>query len=80
MYEPLSLLRIGLLSTVPDPAERLPRLVTVTPPTTLPALVLAYSYCGDPYQADDLVPRNGISRPGFVPGNEPLLIVTLQQH
>ncbi|GHD60405.1 DNA circularization protein [Jeongeupia chitinilytica] len=79
VYEPMSLLRLGLLSTVPDPTERLPRLVTVTPPTTLPALVLAYTYCGDPYQADDLVQRNGISRPGFVPGNKPLQIIVSQQ-
>ncbi|MDO9235951.1 MAG: DNA circularization N-terminal domain-containing protein [Aquabacterium sp.] len=43
------------------------RLTTLTPPDTTPALVLAYDYYEDAERADDIVARNGIRHPGFVP-------------
>lgn len=43
------------------------RLVDVTPPETLSVLVLAYRRFGDATRADEVVQRNRIRHPGFVP-------------
>lgn len=42
-------------------------LVRVTPPSTMPALVLAYRQWGDAARAAEIVQRNRLSHPGFVP-------------
>lgn len=43
------------------------RLVDITPPETLSALVLAYRRFGDATRAPEVVQRNRIRHPGFVP-------------
>ena len=43
------------------------RLVDVTPPETLSVLVLAYRRFGDATRASEVVQRNRIRHPGFVP-------------
>ncbi|PVZ12643.1 MULTISPECIES: DNA circularization protein [unclassified Pseudomonas] len=43
------------------------QLVTLTPPETLPALVLAYRRFGDATREGEIVQRNPIIHPGFVP-------------
>ncbi|MCY7262719.1 DNA circularization protein [Pseudomonas protegens] len=43
------------------------RLVEVTPKQTIPAVVLAYQQFGDASRADEIVTRNGIAHPGFLP-------------
>lgn len=43
------------------------RLVNVTPPETLSVLVMAYRRFGDATRADEVVQRNRIRHPGFVP-------------
>lgn len=43
------------------------RLTTYTPNATVPALVLAYSRYGDARRADEIVARNRLVYPGFVP-------------
>ncbi|MNJ70394.1 hypothetical protein D3C77_668450 [compost metagenome] len=43
------------------------RLVDVTPEQSLPALVLAYRRFGDATRAGEVVQRNRIRHPGFVP-------------
>jgi prophage DNA circulation protein len=43
------------------------RLTTRTPPDTTPAVVLAYDYYEDAERATDIVTRNRIRHPGFVP-------------
>lgn len=50
------------------------RLKTYTPPTTLPAVVLAYDLYEDATRSDELVRRNGLQHPGFVPP-EPLKVL-----
>ena len=51
------------------------RLTTYTPGTTLPAVVLAYDLYEDASRSDELVRRNGLSHPGFVPP-EPLKVLS----
>jgi hypothetical protein len=43
------------------------RLIEVTPKQTLPALVLAYQQFGDASRADEIVTRNAVQHPGFLP-------------
>ncbi len=43
------------------------RLITFTPPATLPALALAYDLYDDTERADEILTRNRVRHPGFVP-------------
>ena len=51
------------------------RLTTKTPAETTPAVVLAYDYYEDAGRADDIVARNRLRHPGFVPP-APLRVLT----
>jgi hypothetical protein len=51
------------------------RLQTITPHEVTPALVLSYDQYGDATRDAEIVARNGIRHPGFVPV-EPLLVLT----
>ncbi|PHM20931.1 MAG: hypothetical protein CK604_00535 [Curvibacter sp. PD_MW3] len=51
------------------------RLTTITPSTTEPALVVAYDFYEDAAREGDIVARNGIRHPGFVPPT-PLKVLT----
>lgn len=53
-----------------------PRLTTVVPARTLPALVLAYQCHGDATRDAEIIRRNGIAHPGFVPGGQALEVRT----
>lgn len=57
-------------------AAKLPRTRTVSPAATLPALALAQRLYGAATQAGDIVTRNRIRHPGFVPGGVPLEVLT----
>ncbi|MCB2199649.1 DNA circularization N-terminal domain-containing protein [bacterium] len=64
-----------LLSGMRDLAVQLPNLVEVRVPSTLPALVLAWDYYRDLEKEADLIARNGLEHPGFVPGGTVLEVV-----
>ncbi len=51
------------------------RLSSLTPSDTTPALVVAYAYYEDASREADIVARNGIRHPGFVPAR-PLKVLT----
>jgi prophage DNA circulation protein len=73
-------LRAALIADVTARGGTLARLQSYTPAITLPALVIAYSLYGDPgkveEQADEIVARNRVAHPGFVPGGQALQVVT----
>jgi prophage DNA circulation protein len=71
----LSALRLALIREMNAVAAQLPPLLTVTPNTSMPAVVLAYKLYGDPSWAEDIVARNNIVHPLFVPGGQPLEIL-----
>lgn len=58
----------------------LPRLVTITPRVVQPASVLAYEQYGDAWyedgRDDEIITRNNIRHPGFVPAGRALQLVT----
>lgn len=59
--------RLAAHADLGDRASQAPRLVTLTPTEVLPAVVLAARWQDDASRADELVARNGIKHPGFVP-------------
>jgi len=66
-YQALNNHRLALVKHLTAVAASGVRLVDVTPPETLPALVLAYRRFGDATREAEVVQRNRIRHPGFVP-------------
>ncbi|MFT4118685.1 DNA circularization protein [Bradyrhizobium sp.] len=76
VFTSLQDVRTAVVKGVPPPNVALPNLVTYTPIKTLPALVLAYDLYEDANRDTEIVSRNDIAYPGFVPGAEPLRVLT----
>lgn len=51
------------------------RLTTLTPAEVLPAVVIAYDYYEEASRDDEIIARNALRHPGFVPAN-PLKVLT----
>lgn len=71
VYQALRDLRRELVSTLRQQQQHSSKLVTRTPSDTVPALVLAAEWYDDAGRADELIAKNNLSHPGFVPP-EPL--------
>lgn len=74
VYRAFVVLRAAVVRDMTERAIDLPRLRTVTLPETLPAVVVAHRLLGDATRADEIVSRNRLPHPGFVPGGQPLEI------
>jgi len=61
-------MRLAMIADVTARGGSLARLYAYTPATTEPALVIAQRLYGDATRADEIVARNAIAHPGFVPG------------
>lgn len=55
---------------------RLPQLTQYQPPSTVPAVVIAFQLYGDARRAGEVVARNRVSHPGFVAGGRRLEVLT----
>jgi hypothetical protein len=75
-YGALQQLRADLTKAVPGEGGDLARLITHTPRSTVPSLVLTYSLYGEVSQEEDLLERNNISHPGFVMGGIELEVLS----
>ncbi|MCO4171775.1 DNA circularization N-terminal domain-containing protein [Aeromonas veronii] len=67
VYQALRDLRRELVSTLRQQQQHSSKLVTRTPSDTVPALVLAAEWYDDAGRADELIAKNNLSHPGFVP-------------
>jgi prophage DNA circulation protein len=74
-YQALSDLRATVCTAVPPANEDLPELGSVTLAATLPALVVAYELYEDPARAAEIVERNAVRHPGFLPAARPLEVL-----
>lgn len=74
-FDALADMRSGVSRYVLAESATASRLTTYTPATTLPAVVLAYDLYEDSSRSDELVRRNGLHHPGFVPP-EPLKVLS----
>lgn len=69
-------LRGAVARAVPGADSGLPRLQQYTAPAGVPSLVLAHRLYGDVADEADLLARNGIANPCFVPGGWPLEVLS----
>lgn len=76
LYPQLIDLRVALLADIDARGADLPRIVSHTPAATLPALVLSHQLYGDCNRADELITRNSVRHPGFVPGGDQLEVLS----
>jgi len=53
----------------------LPQLKVIRPIKTIPALVLTHNLYGEITRVQDIIERNKIEHPGFIPGGEPLEVL-----
>jgi prophage DNA circulation protein len=68
LYRALADARSAVFQDLTERSRDSSRLLTITPATILPALVIAYDYYEDANRDADIVSRNGfIHHPGFVP-------------
>ena len=67
LAQALSRLRAAVVRDVAARAEFLLKTSSYTPQTVLPALLLAHRIYGDATRADELVARNGVAHPAFMP-------------
>jgi len=75
LYRALDGLRAAVNDDLTLRGGQLPRITYYTPLTTLPALVIAHRLYGDASRADEIVARNNIRHPGFVPGGQALEVL-----
>lgn len=76
VYQALRTLRAQLVRDVTTRGADLARLVSWTPARTLPTLALAQQLYADALAEPDLVLRNRIRHPLFVPGGQPLEVLS----
>lgn len=74
-YRLLARLSAALVGELNGRAASLVPVTRITPPVTVPALLLAQRLYGDARQAEQLVMRNRLSHPGFVPGGVELEVM-----
>lgn len=75
-YQSLQELRRSVVDAVPPDNRDLPTIREITPPSTLPAIVIAYALYQNANQDADIIGRNNIAHPGFIPGGEPLEVLS----
>jgi prophage DNA circulation protein len=75
VFSSLQDLRAQVVNAVPPKDESLARVARVTPVGPTNSLALAYELYGSLSLEDDLVGRNGIRNPGFIPGGKELEVL-----
>ena len=68
----LGALRLAMVQDVTARGGSMARLFLYRPKAVEPALVLAYRIYGDAGRDAEIVTRNRVARPGFVPAGAPL--------
>lgn len=76
VYGALVALRAAVSEDLRRRAVALPGLITYTPQTTLPALVVAHRLYGDATRADEITVRNGARHPGALRGGIELEVLS----
>ena len=76
VYSAMINIRAEVVNGIPQDGETLPFVIEFTPMATLPSLVIAQRLYGDANRDLEIVARNGIDHPGFVPGGEALEVLS----
>ncbi len=75
-YMALTSLRAAVVADIGSRGADLARVVRVTLPATLPALVVAHRIYGNAARDAEIVARNRVRHPGFVPGGQQMEVLT----
>lgn len=75
LYQSFQDVRAAVVADLRVRGMQLPRIVEYTPLATLPALVIAQRIYGDATREAELVTRNAILHPGFIPAGVPLEVL-----
>lgn len=75
-YQALVAARLAVWRDLTDRARGAGRLRTVRPPVPVPALVLSHRLYASAGRADEIVARNRVRHPGFVPASDLLVLST----
>jgi prophage DNA circulation protein len=76
LYAALQDLRSSAVMSIDSISLRLPRLQSYTPCKTLPSLVVAHTLYGSIDRETDIIARNRIVNPMFVPGGVPMEVLS----
>jgi prophage DNA circulation protein len=68
VFKSLRAVRAAALTDLSSRAPRLARIVAINPAATQSTLVAAYRLYGSAARADEIMTRNGVRHPGFLPG------------
>lgn len=75
MYDALNSARVAMVLDITTRAATLANVTYITLNSTIPALVLAYRQYQDATQAADIIARNNLANPGFLPSGTPIEIL-----
>lgn len=75
VFEAFAALKAATVEHLSVAQQQLPALATYTPNQTMPALVVAYEIYGDATRDKEIIARNRIRHPGFVPGGQALEVI-----
>lgn len=78
MFMDLQDLRSQVVGAIPPPDRAIATIVTIKNQKTMPSLVLTYDLYENPQFESDLVKRNKLRHPGFVPGGEELEVLQVE--
>lgn len=70
VYEAFRELKAAIVLHIEEEQTNLSRLISYTPTESIPSLTLSQLLYGSYDQADNIVSRNKIGHPGFIPGNQ----------
>ncbi len=74
-YQSLVDIKAAIVDALPDVDSDLPNIKEITLYDVTPSLVLTYDLFEDPRNEQDIIDRNGIRHPGFIPANETLEVI-----
>jgi len=75
VYAALQDVRSATVSALSSRAPQLSQVSSFVPSSTMSSLVAAYEVYGDCRRASDIVQRNHVRHPGFLPGGQPLEVL-----
>ncbi len=75
-YAAIQDLTSAIVAAIPDPEAELPKLLSLTLPVSTPSLVLAYKLYRSADLEADLILRNRIKNPAFIPANRELEVLS----
>ncbi len=76
VYSNLLALKAGVAEAIPVSTETIPSIVQIELPQATPSLVLSYSLYENFEREQDILDRNNVSNPCFVPGGVALKVLT----